>query len=309
METRRVIFFLFDQVHLMDLAGAVTVFYESGCCGQPYELRYVSPYPQAGVSCGLSFTNLEPLEAVTITSSDILMLAGMDLSKWNHADDMKWIPWVQAAAATGATVCSVCTAAFALAVAGLLDGRPCTTHWGYTAALQEHFPKAQVLENRLFVQSDNIFTSAGISTGIDLALYLVEQDHGPAFAYKVAKDMVIYIRRDGAATQQSVHLQHRQHINHQVHQVQDYIAHHLPEKITIDDLAALVFSSSRNLTRLFKTVTGITIGQYIKELRQEKALQLLKEGHKLSWVAQSSGISSQGELRLLAKQAGRGRLA
>lgn len=128
MEKKRVIFFLFDSVHLLDLAGAVTVFYEAGCCGHPYELRYVSPYTSPGTSSGLGFTRVEPLAAITVAPDDIVIVAGMDLSKWNREDESGWIPWLQHAAAVGATVCSVCTAAFALAVAGLLDGRSCTTH-------------------------------------------------------------------------------------------------------------------------------------------------------------------------------------
>ncbi|WP_142688320.1 GlxA family transcriptional regulator [Chitinophaga polysaccharea] len=304
MERKRVIFFLFDHVHLMDLAGAVTVFYEAGCCGHPYELRYVSPYAAPGTSSGLGFTRVEPPDAITIQRDDIVIVAGMDLAKWDHSADDTWMLWLQQAAAVGATLCSVCTAAFALAAAGLLDGRSCTTHWGYTAALQQRFPKLQVIENRLFVKSDNIYTSAGISTGIDLALFLVEEHYGPTFAYTVAKDMVVYIRRDGAASQHSIHLQYRQHINHQVHEIQDHITHHLHTKLTITELAAMVYMSPRNLTRLFKSTTGITIGDYIRNLREEKAMQLLKDGQKLAWVAKTCGIGSTRQLGQLAKKAG-----
>ncbi|RAJ81919.1 transcriptional regulator GlxA family with amidase domain [Chitinophaga dinghuensis] len=304
MGTRRVIFLLFDSVHLLDLAGAVTVFYESGCCGHPYELKYVSPYRQPVSSAGLMFTQVDPLESVQVEPEDILIVAGMDLTKWDRADDGKWVPWLQTAARAGATICSVCTAAFALAAAGLLHGRNCTTHWAYTKKLQADYPDLQVQENRLFVKSDRIYTSAGISTGIDLALFLVEEDHGPDFACTVAKDMVIYIRRDGEASQQSVYLQYRQHINHQVHQVQDYIAKHLHEKLSLTALATLVYSSPRNLTRLFKAETGVTIGQYIRDLREEKARQLLKEDHKASWIAKTCGISDIRLLRTLARKEG-----
>ncbi len=304
MGTRRVIFLLFDSVHLLDLAGAVTVFYESSCYGHPYELRYVSPYRQPATSSGLMFTQVDPLESIQVTAKDILIVAGMALPKWNRADDDKWMPWLQEAARTGATICSVCTAAFALAAAGLLHGRDCTTHWAYTKKLQEQFPDLHVKENRLFVKSDRIYTSAGISTGIDLALFLLEEDHGPDFACAIAKEMVIYMRRDGEASQQSVFLQHRQHINHQVHEVQDYIAKHLHEKLSLTSLAALVYASPRNLTRLFKAETGVTIGQYIRDLREEKARQLLREDHKASWIAKTCGISDIRQLRSLARKEG-----
>lgn len=302
MIPNRVIFFLFDGVHLLDLAGAVTVFYESGCCGKPFELRYVSPYPNPGTSSGLGFSAVEPLSAVTITQHDILIVAGMDLNKWNRADDTLWMPWLKAAAATGATICSVCTAAFALAASGLLNGQSCTTHWASTALLQQQYPDLKVVENKLFVKSGQIYTSAGISTGIDMALALVEERYGAAFAYFVAKVLVVYIRRDGTEPQDSIFLQNRQHINHQVHQVQDYIIHHLHKKMTIEELAALVFISPRNLTRLFKTATGTTIGNYIQQLRQEKAVLLLKGDHKVAWVAKECGFKSPHQLRQLIKK-------
>nr|WP_199081723.1 DJ-1/PfpI family protein [Pedobacter sp. ASV19] len=302
MATNRVIFLVFNSVHLLDLAGAVTVFYESGCCGKHYDIHYVSPSPNPQTSSGLGITNVEPLHAIHIEKEDIVVLAGMEIAKWNRADDKLWIPWLQNAAAQGATICSICTAAFALAATGLLDGQNCTTHWAWTAALQKEYPRLKVIENKLFVQSGRIFTSAGIATGIDLALYLVEEQHGVAFACRVAKDMVVYIRRDGMEAQNSIYLQNRQHINHHIHQVQDYITKHLQHKLTLEELAELIFISPRNLTRLFKSATGVTIGQYIQLLRQEKAKHLLKEKYKLTWIAQECGYRSSAQVRKLLKE-------
>lgn len=299
----RVIFFLFDSVHLLDLAGAVTVFYESGCCGKKYDLHYVSPYTNPQTSSGLGFTNVAPLSSLTVNKDDIVIVAGMEIRNWNRADDQLWMPWLQTAAATGATICSICTAAFALAAAGLLNDKQCTTHWAWTTALQEKYPRIKVVENKLFVQSGRIFTSAGIATGIDLALYLIEEQYGVAFACLVAKDMVVYIRRDGMDVQNSIYLQNRQHINHHVHQVQDYITRNLHHKITIEELAEMVFISPRNLTRLFKSSTGTTIGQYISLLRQEKAKHLLKENYKVAWIAKECGYKSTVQLRKLVKEA------
>jgi transcriptional regulator GlxA family with amidase domain len=179
----------------------------------------------------------------------------MEIEKCNRSDDHLWIPWLQSAATSGATISSVCTAAFALAAAGLLNGQNCTTHWAWTTILQQKYPLLKVIENNLFVQSGRIFTSAGIATGIDLALYLIEEQHGAAFACLVAQDMVVYIRRDGTEAQSSIYLQNRQHINHYIHQVQDYITRHLHHKITIGELADLFFISPRNLSRLFKSAT------------------------------------------------------
>ena len=265
-------------------------------------MRYVSPYHNPATSSGLGFTNVDPLASVTVNRNDIVIVTGMEVNKWNRADDHLWIPWLQDAAATGATIASICTAAFALAAAGLLNGHNCTTHWAWTTALQREYPLLKVIENKLFVQSGRIFTSAGIATGIDLALYFIEEQHGAAFACVVAKDMVVYMRRDGTEAQNSIYLQNRQHINHHVHQIQDYITKHLHHKITIGELAELVFISPRSLTRLFKSATGITIGQYIQSLRLEKAKHLLKTGEKVAWVARECGYNSPAQLRKLAKE-------
>lgn len=302
MATGRVIFFLFDGVHLLDLAGAVTVFYESGCCGKPYELCYVSPYTHPNTSSGLGFNNVSPLEDIEVVSGDIVIVAGMEIARWDRNDDARWIPWLQKAAAMGASICSVCTAAFALAASGLLEGRQCTTHWAWTSTLQKQYPGIKVIENRLYVKSGKIYTSAGIATGIDLALFLVEEEHGIAFACKVAKEMVVYLRREGTARQNSIYLQNRQHIHHQIHQVQDYIVQHLKQKISISELAQLVHLSPRTLTRLFKTATDLTIGQYIQQLRLEKALNLLQSNHKMDWIARECGYKSPNQLRQLVKQ-------
>jgi transcriptional regulator GlxA family with amidase domain len=115
--------------------------------------------------------------------------------------------------------------------------------------------------------------------------------------------MVVYMRRDGTEAQNSIYLQSRQHINHHIHQVQDHITKHFHQKLTIEELADLVFISPRNLTRLFKSATGITIGQYIQSLRQEKAKHLLKTKHKLAWVAKECGFSSPAQLRKLVREA------
>lgn len=294
----RVIFFIASQTHILDLAGPVQVFYESGTYGHAYEILYISDQPEKTSSSGLLFTQLQHISEVTIQPDDIIFIPGFQLDATNTA--LK--NWLVNIAHIGATLCSVCTGSFALAAAGLLDGHGCTTHWKYTTRLQQEYPLTKVLTNRLFVKSGNIYTSAGITTGIDLALFIIEEKHGPAFAWQLAAEMVVYIRRDGDDTQQSIYLQYRRHINNHIHQVQDYIIHHLDETLALDTLATQVHTSSRNLTRLFKTATGITIGQYIEKLRVEKAVSLLKENNKITTVAQQCGFKSVVQLRTMIKR-------
>jgi len=121
---------------------------------------------------------------------------------------------------------SICTGAFLLADASLLDGRECTTHWAYVETLQRRHPAARVLANRLFVASGRVTTSAGIVAGVDMTLDLLEQEHGPLLAAKVARDMVVYIRRDGSHSQRSVYLDYRGHLHQGIHELQDWLVAH-----------------------------------------------------------------------------------
>jgi transcriptional regulator GlxA family with amidase domain len=127
------------------------------------------------------------------------------------------IEWVAKCHQKGITICSICTGAFLLAKAGILDDKECTTHWRYTEQLQQRHTRLKVLHNRLYVKSGNVYTSAGIATGIDLALFLLEERHGRRFASQVAKELVVYIRREGAEEQESIYLQQRDHTDEKIH--------------------------------------------------------------------------------------------
>jgi transcriptional regulator GlxA family with amidase domain len=137
----------------------------------------------------------------------------------------------------GTLIGSICTGAFALGEAGLLDGRPCTTCWINIDLLRRSYPNAHVVDNVLFVSDRNVTTSAGIASGIDMALWLVEQDMGAIFAAKIARHMVVYLRRDGNQPQHSTYLDYRTHLNQGVHNAQDFIIAHVSERITLDEIA------------------------------------------------------------------------
>ncbi|MBN9384659.1 MAG: DJ-1/PfpI family protein [Chitinophagaceae bacterium] len=302
IQYNRVIFFINKETHILDLAGAVQTFYESGDYGKPYEIIYVSDNVTQATSAHLRMTGLKKYTAVKVTSSDIVVIPGYDLRRLPPMDDHQLFEWLRKADKAGAIICSICTGAFTLAAAGLLEGKECTTHWKYTERLQKDYPALKVLNNRLFVKSGNIYTSAGVTTGLDMALSLLEEKHGPEFAYKVAREMVVYIRRDGSETQDSIYLQYRSHVNDDIHVVQDWMIRHLPEKIRVEQLAALVYTSPRNLTRQFKQSTGITIGKYLEKLRVEKAVHLLNNNHKMDTVTRQCGLQSTNQLRHIIKK-------
>jgi transcriptional regulator GlxA family with amidase domain len=236
--TRRVIFYINKGVHLLDLAGAVQSFYEAGEYGEPYEILFVADDPGPVCSAGLPFGALVHYSTLEVRPGDLLIVAGFDLRYLGTARKPRLRNWLKKAAQTQAAVCSICTGAFLLAEAGLLNDKTCTTHWKYTQRLQKEYPGLTVLPDRLFVKSGNIYTSAGVTTGLDMALYLLEERHGPEFAFKIAREMVVYIRRDGSEPQESIYLQFRAHVNQHVHTVQDWMIHNLQKKIRLEELAA-----------------------------------------------------------------------
>jgi transcriptional regulator GlxA family with amidase domain len=302
--SNKVIFYLNKSVHLLDLAGAVQAFYEAHQYGQPYQLVFCSDDASPVCSAGLPFAALAHYSTIEPGPGDLLIVAGFQLRELSRAKGL--LDWLRKAAARESFLCSVCTGAFLLAEAGLLDDGECTTHWRYTEQLRREYPRVKVLTDRLFVKCGNIYTSAGVTTGIDMALFLLEERHGPEFAYKVARELVVYIRRDGSEPQESVYLQYRSHVNGDVHTVQDWMIHHLQQKIRIEELAALIYTSPRNLTRLFKSTTGITIGQYLEKLRVEKAVHLLRQRAKVGAIPGQCGLQSTNQLRsLLKKHTGR----
>ncbi|RFS15003.1 GlxA family transcriptional regulator [Emticicia sp. C21] len=297
----RIIFYFSNDVHILDLAGPLQVFYESGEYGIPYEILFVSDKEQKQFSAGLFSDKLTDFSTIAFDTNDILMIPGFSIPA-NLEPNKAFDEWLVKAHQKKVAICSVCTGVFALARAGILDGLECTTHWKYIEALQKHFPKVKVMQNRLFVKNENVYTSAGITTGIDLALFLIEERHGAKFAYQLAKELVMYLRRDSADGQESIFVQYRQHINYQIHEIQDWLIHHLHQRNSIEELAEKVSMSPRNLTRLFKAKTGITIGEYIEKLRVERALQLLKRNEKMSTISQECGINNPHQLATILKK-------
>jgi transcriptional regulator GlxA family with amidase domain len=191
-----------------------------------------------------------------------------------------------------------------LAEAGLLDGRQCTTHWKRVDDLKRRVPRAKVLTNRLFVEDDGIVTSAGIVSGIDLALSLVERKHGPLTAAAVAREMVVYLRRDGTHGQQSVYLDYRTHMHTGIHRAQDWIVAHPAERASLAELAEVAGMSARNLTRVFRQATGISVGEFVARMRLELAAGLLHDPDlTVEAVAERCGFDSARQLRRLWNRA------
>ena len=291
---RRVIFAVFPGCEILDLAGPVQAFHEAIALGTRYAVSYHATTPSIRTAQGLELGNLEPFPDVG--PNDRVVVPGFPVA--THRVPPKLVAWLRQVARVGAEICSVCTGAFALGEAGVLDGRTCTTHWRRVAELRQRFPRARVVGDRLFVQDDGVVTSAGIAAGIDMTLALIERDAGPVVAGEVAREMVVYLRRDGAHGQDSVYLDYQTHLSPGIHQVQQHLVTNPAARDTLGQLADIAGMSERHLTRVFKRATGISIHDYREQLRLERARDLMRNPTMtLDAVAAACGFANARQLR------------
>jgi transcriptional regulator GlxA family with amidase domain len=302
----RAVFIIPPKVQLLDITGPANIFYEAGCYGAPVQLAFSTIFAGetgSDSSCMLTFNKLTPFDQLMLNQGDLVFVPGIEFSLLSDNafldSSRPFLYWLKAQHQKGVTICSVCTGSFLLAEAGLLNGRPCATHWRFIERFKKRYPKARLQANHLFVQQDGIYTSAGMSSGIDLSLYIIEQLWGAHFAAEIAKEVVIYFRRTLDDPQLSVFTQYRNHIDYRVHKVQDILTQSLDHKFTIDELADKVSMSARNLTRLFKKTTQISVGAYLDQLRAEHAEKLIAEGYTVQAIALQCGLKSANQLRNL----------
>jgi transcriptional regulator GlxA family with amidase domain len=297
----RIVFLILPGVELLDFAGPLQALHEAQPFGAFHELRLCSPGSLVPTDQGPTLANLEPLPAPE--PDDLVMIPGSTaFAGTRPAPEV--LEWLWACQRAGAQFCSICTGAFLLAEAGLLDGRACTTHWKYVELLQRRFPQAKVLENRLFVVDGPITSSAGIVAGVDMTLDLLEQWHGPLLAARVAREMVVYLRRDGFHSQRSVYLDYRGHLNQSIHELQDWLTAHPGEDLSLEALARRAGMSTRSLTRQFRAATGISIHDYATRLKLERARNLMRDPSlTLEAVADQCGLGDARRLRRLWHQA------
>ena len=305
---KNIYFIIVPLTHPLDSLGPAQLFYEAKDNGADINLHFVSSTldTELDSAIGLGFSKLVPYKDFELTKGDIIVVPGIEFSLLIDTDFKReskdFYNWLNAQYINGATMVSVCTGAFLLADAGLLKGKKATTHWKAFDIFEQKFPDIELLKNRLFVENERIYTSAGMLSGIDLCLYLVEKEYGIKFAVEVAKEVVMYFRRGESDPQLSIFLQYRNHVDTRIHSAQDFIASNLESAFTIEDIAETVNMSARNLTRQFKKTAGITIGDYLSKLRIEQSVNLLAEGYTMEYVAQKCGLKSTNQLRTLLKK-------
>lgn len=296
---RFVVFLVLPQVQLLDLAGPAQVFDTAARLFQaPYTLTFCATSEEICSAQHLSLARLQGLPEVTGSALILVPGTGVSPSKSGALLDEVTKSWLQESYRAGAQIASICSGTAVLGEAGLLHRRRCTTHWEFISELQSCYPTAQVLDGVLYVHDHGIITSAGVTSGIDMALWLLEQDCGPRIAADVARQLVVYFRRSGLQQQVSVYLQYRSHLDPCVHAVQDWLAGHISEPASLTDLAQVGQTSERSLARAFKTATGITPHQYQLLLRLEVAGHLVREtALSLEAIAVKCGFGDARQFR------------
>lgn len=303
---KKMAFIIPPTVELLDLAGPVQVFTEAKFYGFEAEMEFYQFQETPVSTSGLGFGKISHYIDAKLKEGDFVFVPGMDadyVRSISFKAEKAFFNWLKECSDNHVTVCSICNGAFALGHAGLLNNTECTTHWRRVNELQSQFPKAKVVADILYVRSNRIYTSAGISAGIDLALAILEDLKGALFTHKVARGLVVYHRRSGKQKQQSVYLDYRNHINPQIHEIQDLLLENLSKENSIGSLAARVGMSPRNLSRVFKEKTGITVLEYLTNLRIEYAKTMLNNPeYTKDYIASKCGFKSARQLQRILKK-------
>ena len=296
---------------LLDVAGPIEVLRRANQMQADayFAVHYVGPSTSLRTSISLTVTGIEPLPerlpktAWVVLAGDVeeIMHANASVSERSHADvadESAIVRWLRDAIQPSHKLISICSGALLAGRAGLLDGRSCTTHYSCCAELAKLAPKSTVLDNRLYVEDGNCYSSAGITTGVDLMLHLIGKLIGQFNAVAIARYLVVYLRRSGGDPQLSPWLEGRNHIHPAVHRVQDAIAADPTKSWSLTQLARMVGLSNRHISRLFHEHVGMSFMDYNNRLRVGLARELLSQTRlDMERIAERTGFSSSRQLR------------
>ncbi len=300
MPARPVVFAAFEGIQSLDLNGPLEVFAAADEEHGPspvYDLRVLS-LDGADVRAGSGLrVGVDGALADAPPAIDTLVVPGGNGTA-AAVGDAAFVAAVAELAGRSRRVVSVCSGAFVLAAAGLLDGRRATTHWSVAGLLAEMHPHVDVDPDPIFVRDGNVSTSAGVTTGMDLALALVEEDLGCEVALAVAQRLVLFLRRPGSQSQFSSHLTTQLADRDRIRELQSWIADHTAADLSVGALAARAGYSERHLTRLFIDEIGETPARYVQRVRVDVARRRLEESSDpVEAIAATAGFGSAETLR------------
>lgn len=298
-EVRRVVIVAYDDAQILDVAcpcAALEIANSHGASPRyAIELATLSGRG-ARSSAGIVLAGARRLASVYGRIDTVLVVGGA--GTWDAAEDERLLAQVRRVAGRSRRIASVCTGTFVLAAAGLLEGRRVTTHWGYSAFLEYRYPDVTVDPAPLYVRDGNVYTSAGVTSALDLTLALVEEDHGPTLAREVARELVTYLHRPANQAQISMFLAAPPPGDRLVRDLVGYIAAHLAEDLSPPVLAERARVSTRHLTRLFVTHLGTTPARAVRAARTEAAAHLVRGSElSLAVIARRCGFRTGETLR------------
>ena len=296
---RTIAFLAFDRFQLLDITGPLQTFASAS------ELAATPAYRPVVVSCdgglvasssGVRLDTLSFRQAVRLRIDTLVVPGGPGVNR--AARDARTVAWVRRHALAARRAGSVCTGAFLIATAGLLDGRPATTHWRDCDRLARRFPQLRVDRDAIFIRDGTIFTSAGVTAGIDLALALIEEDLGRPLAMRVARHLVVYVRRAGGQSQFSETLRAQSADDGTFDALHQWIAANLNADLSVEALAARARMSARHFARVHRARTGTTPAKAVARLRLEAARRHLEgTGARIETIARTAGFGDPDRLR------------
>ncbi len=301
---REVVIVLFAGVQSLDVTGPLEVFAAAerlleatGRTARGYEVRTLSADGEPlQTSSGLTIVPHGRLDEAPAKLDTLIVPGGRGAR--GVVDDESLLAWIAQASARSRRTASVCTGAFALAAAGLLDGRRATTHWASAAALARLYPRVRVDPDPIFVRDGRVWTSAGVTAGMDLALALVEDDLDRDAALTIARHLVLFLRRPGNQSQFSATLAAQQPEREPLREVQRLVVENVAGDHSVEAMAAHAHMSARHFARAFAAETGVTPARYVERVRLEAARRRLEDGSQpVASIASACGFGTAETMR------------
>ena len=281
-------------VQVLDVAGPLEVF--SQVPGYEVQLSTPGDARTLATNRGIVFADAIPIAEVQGPVDTLVVVGGPGAE--SGVFDAAFVDWIRSAARQSRRVASICTGAFLLAEAGLLDGKQAVTHWKFCDRMAKAYPRVTVRPESIFLRDGSIYTSAGITAGIDLSLSLVEEDHGHETALSIARQLVMFLVRPGGQSQYSHMLSHQASTSQPLRELQVWMLEHLREPLTVEQLADRVGMSARNFTRVCLRETGMNPGQFVGRMRVEAAQQMIDSSAMgLKEIADATGFKSVDAMR------------
>jgi transcriptional regulator GlxA family with amidase domain len=295
---RRVVIVAFPKVQTLDVNGPAEVFSTATQLSEKggYSVEVVTARPGPLPTSSVALYPDRTIEQCKGPIDTLVVAGGRGVQA--AVEDEQLVDWIRSAARRSRRVTSVCTGAFLLAKAGLLDGRRATTHWASCALLADRFPEIQVEADPIFVRDGNVTTSAGVTSGMDLALALVEEDLGREVALETARWLVVFVKRPGGQAQFSAQLEAQMADRQPLRELQEWLPDNLDEDLSVPALAKRASMSERHFARAFRDETGMTPAAYVEAARIERARIFLDSGDlPVETIARQTGFGTVETMR------------